>query len=260
MNTHPPIIIATDFGSKSYYTGIMKGVINKINPRTLTIDLINDIEQGNILQTDFLLKKNRKFFPDDSIFLVVVDPGVGTQRIPVIVKTDHQFFVGPNNGIFSFIQDHNFEIYKISKDKLPRVGNSNTFHGRDIFAPAAALLSRGANPDEIGIKLNSDTLSVIVPPAFNPNIDGQVIYCDSFGNAVTDIEANLHNFHKVRNFMVKNISISKISHTFGDAVPGEPLAYTGSLGTLEFAVRNGNFANKYKIKSGDFVQLISGDK
>jgi len=242
-----PIVILTDFG-ESHYLGIMKGVILRENPDAKIIDLYNHIGNFDIQSALFILKTSYKYFPDNSIYLAVVDPGVGSSRRGIIVKNKERFFVGPDNGIFTPFFEGG-DVYEI--DIPPDV--SYTFHGRDIFAPVAAQLSLGINPETLGEKI-SDPVKLSLPATRIEGdiIKGEVIFIDNFGNLITNIEASEIPFV---NFVVELSGTKSIKHFryYSEVSRGEILAITGSSGYIEISVREGSAAQILKARLGDKV-------
>jgi len=208
------IVILTDFGSNSPFPGIMKGVMLSINPDLKFVDLSNDITPFNIMEALFVLKHSLNYFPSGSIFLIVVNPGVGSERKGLIAKTDDYTFVAPDNGVLSFLFDTNPKIWEITY-KPERV--SKTFHGRDIFAPVAAKLSLGLEPGTLGKHYHNPVKIRIPEPEIKKDkILGQVIYVDSFGNCVTNIgERYIREIPLA--LVVKNQRIEKFVSSYSEA-------------------------------------------
>jgi S-adenosyl-L-methionine hydrolase (adenosine-forming) len=195
MTRSPLIILLTDFGSTDPFTGIMKGVIKGIAPTVEIIDLTHEIPAGNVLRGAVTLWQSVDYFPIGSIFLSVVDPGVGTSRKPAVfrarIKKDEpaSLFVGPDNGLFSFLIKENAEVWEITSQEYILPNPSQTFHGRDIFAPAAAYLAKGVQPEEFGPPLHQP-IRLPNPRLFSTpgkEIHGEVLYSDKFGNILTSL-------------------------------------------------------------------------
>ena len=252
MKTNNLIVILTDFGLKDGFVGTMKGVIYSINPEARIVDLCHDISPQDIRQADFLLRTSAKYFPEGTVFLVVVDPGVGTGRKAIILKTGGALYVAPDNGVLTGIyrQEKAPEVIEITnKDYfLPEV--SRTFHGRDIFSPVSAYLSRGTDPGLMGEKLDSIKLLEEALPSIDEEgrICGTVIYIDKFGNLITNLsevflEKNIKTDEKII-IKLKKQRIKGFSQSYGESAPGNVLAIIGSSGYLEIAVNQGS-AEKY---------------
>jgi len=252
-NKSPLVVILTDFGSRSPFPGIMKGVMLAINPELKFVDLSNDITPYNVIEALFILKHSLYYFPDGSIFLVVVDPGVGSERKGLIVKTKKHIFVAPDNGVLSFIFDTNPEIWEITY-KPERL--SNTFHGRDIFAPVAAKLSLGVAPRTLGKRYyNPVRIKIPEPEIKKDKILGRVIFIDNFGNCTTNI-GKKHLPGIPRALIIKNQRIEKFVTSYSEAKKGEPVMITNSFGFLEIAINQGNASKTLGIEVGDEVILL----
>jgi len=236
------ISLLTDFGDKDNFVGVMKGVILKINPRLKIIDLCHNVKPQDILQAAFLLKNSFKYFPKGTVHLVVVDPGVGTKRRKILVKTKDYYFVAPDNGVLDLsLQGENIEkIIEITNDKYFLKPVSNTFHGRDVFAPVAAYLSLGKRIDDFGKRIKGiKHLNLPVPKRVKNILLGEVIYIDHFGNLITNITKDgFKDFLKDSNFKIYIAGrlITKISHSYQEAKKNKPLAIWNSFGNLEISV------------------------
>ena len=186
---NPPIVVLTDFGTSDPYVGIMKGVINQIAPLTPIIDLTHEIPPGNIRRGAITLWQSVHYFAPGSIFLVVIDPGVGTSRQPIILENGDYTYIAPDNGVLSYVSGKNIHAWKLSNPKLSLPNPGNTFHGRDIFAPAAAYVSKGVEPSQFGDpirnlhKLAYPRLEVLDPG----KLSGQILFPDRFGNLITSL-------------------------------------------------------------------------
>jgi S-adenosylmethionine hydrolase len=271
------ITLTTDFGDEDGYVGTMKGVILSIAPDVRLVDLSHHIPPQDIRRAAFVVAEAAPYFPPGTIHVAVVDPGVGSGRRALIVETERALFVGPDNGLFSFILDNHPEAccYAIEEPayRLPQV--SYTFHGRDIFAPAAAHLARGVPPAAFGPPV---TDPVRLPP---PRLDleeerivGEILHADRFGNLVTSIGRLqwqgaalvlqpafgplarrfpvLFRAGEAR-VEVGDRVLSGILHTFAEAKPGELIAYPGSSGFLEIGLVNGCAAAALEARRGDPV-------
>lgn len=250
VRTERPIItLTTDFGWQDNYVALMKAVMAGINPAATTIDITHDIPSFGIKAAAYVLESSCRYFPSGSIHLAVVDPGVGTERRPLLIETLNHFFVGPDNGLFAFLDRTEIVgIYQLNRKKYHLKVVSRTFHGRDIFAPAAAYLSRGVIPQELGsaIRHLSQTESFLVKKIGNKVI-GELIYIDKFGNMVSSIrESDL----PLRPFVIylNRTRIGALCGTFGDVAVGKPLAYINSAGFLEIGVRENSAAEKFGIE------------
>jgi hypothetical protein len=258
------IAILTDFGLDDNFVGVMKGVILKINPRARIVDISHNVAFHDIAQAAFLLRSSYRYFPHQTIFLVVVDPGVGSKRAAIIIRSKNYFFVGPDNGVLSLAAyvDGIRKIVKIKNKRYFLKPFSSTFHGRDVFAPIAAYLSKGVSLDSFGQTLNSITQIDISLPRISKNIlHGRIIYIDRFGNLITNIEKDLFkHFTEDKQFIIKikRENINSIVSSYQAVEPAKPLAIFGSFGFLEISINKGN-AKKYFRAKRDLpidVQLI----
>lgn len=263
MNERPRIItLTTDFGTSDTYVGIMKGVILSINPKAQIVDLTHAIPPQDIYEAAFSIYAARSYFPKGTIHIIVVDPGVGSDRQAIVSHIDNALFVCPDNGVLSYLLHsaenagaHPIDSVAIQNAAyyLPEV--SNTFHGRDIFAPVAAHLSLDVPLDDIGPPVK--TLVRLPIPKIDTSGDtliGQIIKIDRFGNLITNIskgafEAFLNDDvnYEIR---VGNASLNRLNSAYADAEIGEPLAIMGSLALLEIAVNGGNAEKQLGLKRG----------
>ena len=258
----PPIVLTTDFGLADPYAGVMKGVILRLNPLATLVDLTHEIDPQNLLQAAFVLGTSHRFFPKGTIQVVVVDPGVGTERRPLLVVTPGARFLAPDNGVLSYVLRAFLEhppaepgmvslpqglaAYHLTNKEYWLNPISDTFHGRDIFAPVAAHLSLGVPPEALGEPLaDLAWLPSPSPERQGNTIHGQVIYADRFGNLVTNIPApELANSASVV-VEIKGRRIAGLSHAFHDplyAAADGLVALVGSHGYLEIAVPDGSAA------------------
>lgn len=261
--TAPPIVLLTDFGFRDSYVGVMKGVICNICRSTTVIDLSHNIMPHDVPEAAFVLSASYRYFPEDTIFTCVVDPGVGTSRSIICMRANHQTFLAPDNGLLSVIDD------QVGHDVLRKVTNeefflddaSTTFHGRDIFAPVAAHIAEGEDIEELGPPARYLEKLQLPRPVRAPDgsLRGEIIYIDQFGNLITNIHRNIveHSFAtstplEVR---VKHREIRGLSKAYGDRPEGDLLALVGSSGYLEVAINQGSAASQLGCEKGDSVQL-----
>lgn len=242
----------TDF-DEGHYVGQMKLVINKYSPNANIIDLSHKIEPQNIKQAAFILKKSIKFVPDNSLIQVVVDPGVGSSRNIILAElAQNKFILAPNNGVLSLFWDDIINLYEFEGSKLIPWDISNTFHGRDIFSPLASKIFLDETSKYFrSIMKNRLELLNIDPINIGYKALGEILYHDNFGNAVTNIEIQ-EKFNKIVRFRDEKFEILE---TFTNVKEGKTLAYLGSMGTIELAIRNNSFKNIYKSKSGEKISL-----
>jgi S-adenosyl-L-methionine hydrolase (adenosine-forming) len=246
-------------------------VIAAIAPAARVIDLTHGIPPQQVAAGALALGQSWRFFPPRTIFLAIVDPGVGTERRPIAIATrSGARFVGPDNGLLA-IAAADAEVKTIVELRAPRYrlpATSATFHGRDIFAPAAAWIARGTPLDKIGPRLSSmKPLDALLAVAHSPRtLIGRVIYVDGFGNLVTNLSrAHIEGFAArtpqdrllVRLGRRRPIAMGR---TYGDAPPGKPLALFGSFGMLEVAIRDGDAAARFKTSVGEVVTVEKEDR
>jgi S-adenosylmethionine hydrolase len=263
------ITLTTDFGLSDAYVAAMKGVILGINPEATLIDICHTIQPQNIPQAAFVLSTAYQFFPPKTIHVVVVDPGVGTGRRAIILRTPSADFVAPDNGVLSYIiqqlsdnagQQHKLkpglEAVAITNSKLWRTPVSPTFHGRDIFAPVAARLSSGLPLTDFGEKISSATVIPLPRPHRAPDgsLVGHILHIDDFGNLITDIKStDLPPADQPVTVEVGNQRIPGLSRTYAE---GEGLlALIGSSGHLEVSLRGGNACALLESKIGNEVKV-----
>ena len=239
------IALLTDFGN-SEYLGVMKGVIYSINPNSKIIDLYNYVSHQNIKEAAWILYKNYKYFPKNTVFLCVVDPGVGSERQCLAIKTKNYFFVGPDNGLMYNAAIENGIIYVVS---LSTKNASNTFHGRDIFAKAAAQLENGIRIEKIGKKTDIKTKLDF----YLQGRAGEVVRIDNFGNIVTNLISLGKNSYMIKtNKFSQKLNFYKIY----DASPQDNLfVIEGSSNTLEISIKNGNANKILKLKVGNKITI-----
>lgn len=250
------VTLTTDFGTADGYVGAMKGVLLSRAPGTHIVDISHAIPRHDIAAAAYCLANAVPFFPAGTIHVCVVDPGVGTQRKPVIVVDTDHFFIGPDNGVFSLVAARPRAAYEIAESGFRRDKPSATFHGRDIFAAAAAGLARGNRAEDAGPQV---VLRGKLPPTSGPvpgaggALSGNVLHVDVFGNLITNIPGD--KVPEGARFRVAGRDIAGLSHTYEDVAEGELLAYIGSRRTVEIAVRNGNAAELVGASRGTVVEL-----
>lgn len=257
--SQPMITLTTDFGQTDSYVGTMKGVILGICPGADLVDITHEIRPQAVQQAAFVLSTATPYFPSGTVHLVVVDPGVGTGRRPLVVQTAKALYVAPDNGVLGLVlnQEPAWRAIHLTDPHYHLARVSATFHGRDIFAPVAAHLACGTAPDQMGEPIASASLASLakLEPEPHPNghWQGQVLHIDHFGNLITNFDISGANSPVT--IVAKGCNIEKLSHTFSDVAPGELVAYAGSSGHLEIAVRNGNAARTLGMDIGDPVQI-----
>ncbi|MEW6535356.1 MAG: SAM-dependent chlorinase/fluorinase [Candidatus Auribacterota bacterium] len=262
------ITLTTDFGSENWFVGTMKGVIAKIAPQARVIDLNHGVSHFDVAEAAFSLVSSYNYFPHDTIHVVVVDPGVGTARRPVIACGDRFCFIAPDNGVLSFVAGREKHMRWFHADRpeyfLPHL--SDTFHGRDIFAPLAAHLARGTDPVKMG--------SLITDPAMlegaefeetrsaSGAIKGRIMYIDCFGNLITNISSSAVDNRIEVEVSPLRPTVSGILPSYDSVPVGEAVVVCGSSGFLEVAVNQGNAQKEFNCKKGDeiFVYVTASKK
>lgn len=255
------ITLTTDFGLRDYYVSAMKAVMLNIVPDVRLVDISHEIPSQDIMAGSWILQNSAMLFPKNTVHTVVVDPGVGTERNPVALKVGDQYFVGPDNGIFSLLTtDVEYKAVRLTNERYWRENPSKTFHGRDIFAPVAAHLSRGVDLDELGEPIDElVNYRWTVPIADKDGLEGMVIHIDKFGNLVTNITEDLLEDvigDKSVRIYVGNTILDEIAMTFGNVTDGEPVAYIGSSGMLEVGINKGNAQEMLGVQKGAQISLI----
>ncbi|NTU53107.1 MAG: SAM-dependent chlorinase/fluorinase [Chlorobiaceae bacterium] len=259
----PLIVLMTDFGLQDTFVGVMKGVIATICREARVIDLTHAISPQNVRQAAFHLERSIGYFPDETIFVCVVDPGVGTTRRAIAVEAGPCRFIAPDNGLLTPV----FERWPIAR--CHELTNTNyhlpdksaTFHGRDLFSPAAAHLASAVPLEAFGPVIPLAECAQIKllrnrPLADGKGWQGEVITTDHFGNLITTLEASLISDGGNWRVTVGSTAPLSILTTYGEAEPGQPLAYIGSSGTIEIAIRNGNASAELGVGEGGKVKIV----
>lgn len=256
------ITLTTDFGASAGDVGVLSGVIWGIAPEARIIDLTHDVPPQDILSAQVVLENCTPYFPDGTIHVVVVDPGVGTERRAIAARVGSQFFIGPDNGLITPMLERaeaerrEIEVYQLTRPEywLPQV--SSVFHGRDIFAPAAAHLARGVPAAALGERID-DPIRVQIPA---PHFDGQswrgqVLRVDHFGNLSINIHARHLEGMNAAQVAIGGQVIAGLSRTFGDAPAGKLVALIDSSNWLSICVVNGSAAARLNARPGDPVEV-----
>lgn len=256
------VTLTTDFGTGDGYVGAMKGVILQRAPEARVVDLAHDIEPHNIAAGAYCLCQAAPYFPEGTIHVAVIDPGVGTPlRKPVIIDSGRHLFVGPDNGLFSLAVPNPKAVYAIESPTFMRPEVSSTFHGRDIFAAAAGALAAGVPAQHAGavvslrgrLTLGASRSQGSLPPGM---ILGTVVYIDHFGNLITDVSRA--DLPVAPRFRVGEHVIERLSGTYGDVAAGELVAYIGSADTLEIGVREDSAARILGLGRGAHIEILAG--
>jgi S-adenosyl-L-methionine hydrolase (adenosine-forming) len=248
----PIITLLTDFGSADSYVAEVKGVLLSRAPTATLVDVAHDVPPGNVRAAQYLLARVWPRFPAGTVHLVVVDPGVGTSRRALAAQAGGHGFVGPDNGLFTPLPDDvRFVALPILRDASP------TFHGRDVFAPAAARLAAGARLDDLGTAV-SDVIRapLAVPRVSDSAVIGEVVYADRFGTLISNIPKELVRSGAA--IKVDDTAAGPLRRTFGDVASGKVVAYVGSGGTVEIAVRDGSASSVLRVDVGAVVTVDRG--
>lgn len=257
----PTIALLTDFGVADHYVGVMKAVIHRISPGTTVVDITHEVTPQNIDQGAYLLWTSYSYFPQGTIFVCVVDPGVGSKRHILCVTTNHYTFLAPDNGLLKYVLGDNKHrtVIAVTAKKyfLPLI--DNTFHGRDIFAPVGAHLANGLNPAKLGRNVHPATPSArfVRLTSSRKSFEGFVVHIDRFGNIITSIRSD--NTYFLRKYSLRIVPggaiVSHSSRTYADAPPKLPFLIVGSSGLIEVSVKNGNAAKLLRARLHDSVKL-----
>ena len=261
--TTPLIALLTDFGTADTYVGVMKAVIVSLAPEARLVDLTHEVRPHDIRDGAFRLFSAAPYFPKKTIFLAVVDPGVGSARKGLIARAGEWTLVGPDNGLFTYFWLHfpDTEAYELSSNdhRLPVV--SDTFHGRDIFAPAAAWAARAVPPRHFGERIKQPlSLGSLTPLRSRSRVDGEVIHVDRFGNLVSNLSTRWMRRAGIEldtgwHLLVGGKKIRRLVRTYAEAKPDEPVALWGSSGFLEISVREKNASSILGATTGTEIHL-----
>jgi S-adenosylmethionine hydrolase len=261
MGQHPAgaialITLLTDFGQEDGYAGAMKGVVMSLNPRARLVDITHEIAPHDVLQGAYALLTSYAYFPAGTIHVAVVDPGVGSQRRGIVLQTPRHLFVGPDNGLFSFIYDAEqpSEVHSLTRPEWWRESDpGGTFHGRDIFAPVAAHLSLGISPERLGERVQDPVRFPHSQATITRDeVQGEILHVDHFGNLVTNIPDSALGPRRFE-LPLRDYVISRVTRSYETGRPGEPMLLVGSSGFLEIAVRRGRAEEVLNLHRGDPV-------
>jgi S-adenosyl-L-methionine hydrolase (adenosine-forming) len=268
LSSAPAIALLTDFGTRDGYVGVMKGAIACIYPNVRLIDLSHEIPPQNIAAGRYVLMSAYPYFPAGTIYVAVVDPGVGSQRRAIAIQLADGFLVGPDNGIFSGVLQLRspLQVVELTNSYYWRTDSpSQTFHGRDIFAPVAAHLAQKVPMMELGTAIAPESLvklTLAQPVLRTEGWTGMIQYCDRFGNGITNLSGQLiqdtcwHVMVKPNQGTGRAIAGMK---NYVDVVPGEAIALVGSSGWIEIAINQGHAQRILGLEIGDSVILGQGE-
>jgi len=257
------ITLTTDFGLKDGNVGVMKGVIWSRAPQAQIVDLSHLISPQNVREASLILGRALPYFPDGTVYVVVVDPGVGTERRPIAVRLGEQFLVGPDNGVFTlayeYAETQDWPLHVVLLDRpqywLPQV--SYVFHGRDVFAPVAGSLAAGVPLEELGRPIYDPVrIDFPQPEAIDGGLRGEIIHIDHFGNLSSCILRQHLGERPGATIRISGVNIHGMVKTFGERPDGELIALYGSSGNLIVSVVNGDAAKRLGARLGDKIEVF----
>jgi S-adenosylmethionine hydrolase len=262
----PTITLLTDYGTKDHFVASMKAVILSISPQVNIIDITHEIAPHDILEASFVLRSCYSFFPSRTIHVVVVDPTVGSSRKPIVVATDNYYFIAPDNGVLSLLYDVEpvSTVVEIASEHLMLPEISKTFHGRDIFAPAAAWLAKGTDILNFG-EVHEDYAKLALPKAKivgESLLKGTVLHVDRFGNLITNISRDDYNVAREKipgtafQVLIAKQEIAGLKEFYAESQKGELLALFGSVNLLEIAQNQGSAAKVLGVGRGAEVAIM----
>lgn len=253
------VTLLTDFGTADGYAAAMAGVVASSAPEAIVEYASHAVDHGDVFAAALALSRYGGLYPEGSVHVVVVDPGVGTRRRPLAADVDGRFYVAPDNGVLSLILQ-GAERVRIVEIMDPAIVDdaSDTFHGRDIFAPAAASLARGDALEKLGPPVHDPRLLPVPQPSrTDSGVRGEVLLADRFGNLITNIPGEwVPGLARVE---VDGAPVGAVRRTYGDVDPGQLLALVGSVGLLEVSVRDGSAASRLGVDRGAEVVVLAGD-
>lgn len=260
---NPIVTLTTDYGTNDHLVGTLKGVLLKINPELTIVDITHHVNPYDLLDGALTIGAAYSYFPPRTIHIVVVDPGVGTTRRPLLVTAQNQYFAAPDNGVLSLVYEReqdNLVVRHATAEHYFLQPISKTFHGRDIFAPVAAWLSKGWQTAAMGEEIQDfQRFTLPRPKAVDGGSQGVILRIDAFGNVMTnfraeDLPESAKNGSGL-NLKVGTHTISRLVDTFASGAADEPIAYVGSSGYLEIGINKANAARKLAIARGAAVIL-----
>lgn len=260
MLDNPIVTFLSDFGTREYYVGSVKGVLLSTNPHCRIVDISHDVGSHDILECAFMLRSAYTYFPSRTVHLVVVDPGVGSARRPILVCTENHYFVGPDNGVFSFVYEREsvLRVLHITSEHYFLRPISRTFHARDIFAPVAGWLSRGLEPEKFGDPI-TDFVKFSAPrvrSGGDKTLVGFVLHIDKFGNLITNVtpadiaSKGASSIVKIR---LGPKEITSVAECYADGKQGEVFGILGSAGYYEISTSKASAAKLLGVQRGNEV-------
>lgn len=264
----PIITFTTDFGVSDHYVGAMKGVILNINPEARIVDISNAVQSCDVLDGALTIAHAYRYYPTGTIHLVIVDPGVGSTRRPLLVTADKHRFIAPDNGVLSLVyeQEERLSVRHITSEHYFLQPLSHTFHGRDLFAAVAGYMSKGLQAEKLGEEITDFVrFSAPKPKAIQPNlIKGVVLKVDRFGNLITNFTPeNVPQLFQDQpgafKILVGKQEITRMRSTYAEGTPGEVFGILGSMGYLEIATNRGSAARSLSADKGTDVGVLFGE-
>ncbi|MEX0929027.1 MAG: SAM-dependent chlorinase/fluorinase [Balneolales bacterium] len=257
--SRPIITLTSDFGYKDHYVAAMKAVMLGIVPDVRFIDISHDIEPQDIMAGAWVVRNSAFLYPPRTVHLAVIDPGVGTGRKPIIAKIKDQIFVGPDNGLFSLAAgEGEYEVFELTNTGYWQQSRSNTFHGRDIFAPAAAHAASGVELNKFGPPITRLTTYRWAKPISDAEgVQGWIVHIDNYGNLITNIPADmLQELEDDFKIYVGNTILKRMVKTFAEVPDGEPAALIGSSDMLEIVINKGHAGEMLSVIKGAPVSIV----
>ena len=254
------ITLTTDFGLSDPFVGIMKGVMLGIAPTVRVVDITHDIPSYDVAEAAFIIDSAYRYFPNGTIHVIVVDPGVGSSRRPIAMKVNEHVFIAPDNGVLSWVLHSSGNgaataAYHITNRELFNPSVSNTFHGRDVFAPVAAHLARGGALDSVGPKVldyKKDPPPLVRRLGTN-RVIGTVIRVDRFGNVLTNLmRGDLNTAFRIRN---GSAEVRRLLSNYAEGEAGEVFAIEGSTGFIELSMNQGSAAERFGVRRGSEIEV-----
>jgi hypothetical protein len=268
MPNHPTVTLTTDFGLNDHFVGTLKGVILNIVPEANIVDICHSVQAFDILDGALALAQSYAYFPPRTVHLVVVDPGVGSARRPILATSEQHNFVAPDNGVLSlmYAREQRLSVRHINAEHYYLQPVSNTFHGRDIFAPVAAYLAKGVDQEKFGEEI-TDYVRFNAPkpkPADGNTLRGVVLRVDRFGNLITnftpqDAPALFQNDVPPFKIVIGKREVASMRTSYSEGAPGELFAIVGSMGFIEIAANRGSAAQLIPAAKGTEVLLVLGN-
>lgn len=247
------ICLLTDFGTRDPYVAVMKGIV-AARTGAVVVDLTHGIEPFDVPAAAWFLRTVIPWWPEGTIFVSVVDPGVGSERKIVAAESDGRFFLAPDNGLLTFVLAHDAKVRSVENERLFLPGGSTTFHGRDRFAPVAAALANGLALSEVGPPLSKVVRLRYDPPVYEADrVRGSIVATDRFGNLITDIERARVPFDEFE-LSAGGVTIDRMERNYADAQPG-PFMIVGSSGCLEISVANASAAERLGMSRLEVVEV-----